>query len=78
MGGRIRSSGTRQATGRGSGRALVPVMEAADLGDRDDATPGRRLDVSGNGSVPLEREMRARPIVVADVALEKAAEVSLA
>jgi hypothetical protein len=30
------------------------MIKAAHLGDRDDASLGRRLDVPGEGSVPLE------------------------
>jgi len=30
---------------------FYPVMEAPDLGDRDDATPGRRLEIPGNGGI---------------------------
>jgi hypothetical protein len=32
-------------------------MKAADLGNRDDAAPGWRLDVSEDGGVPVEREV---------------------
>jgi hypothetical protein len=58
-----------------SGRALVQMMEAANLGDRDDAAAGRRVDVSGNGSAPLERKVRVRLIIIADVAFGNPPEV---
>jgi hypothetical protein len=34
------------------------MMKAADLGDRDDATPGRRLDVAGKGGLAVQGEVR--------------------
>jgi hypothetical protein len=55
--------GFREARGCGStrspsGDALVTVMEPADLGNSaDPAAAGRRLDVSGDGAVVLERLM---------------------
>ena len=38
------------------GVPLVPVMQAADLGDRHDAALGGRRDGTGNGRVCVERE----------------------
>jgi hypothetical protein len=53
--------------GRLSGDAVVAVVEAADLGGRDDASGGRRCNRARDRPVFVQREMRARVQVVRDV-----------
>src|SRR5881397_838567 len=53
-------------------------MQAADLGDSDDGTDRRRLNAPRDRSIPLQREMRTRDVVVVDVVLQDAHEVSFA
>ena len=57
--------------------ADVAVVESADLGQCNDAPLRGWLDGARLGSILLEREMRARAVVVADVAVQTATEVSL-
>ena len=59
-----------------SGDALVTVMESADLGDGADLATGRRLDVSGDGAVVLQRLMRTRTIVIGNVGAQEPAQVA--
>lgn len=57
-GGRIRPSDTRQSGPKRSGGVLVPMMEAADLGEGDHATSGGRPDVPGEGVLAVKGEVR--------------------
>ena len=57
--------------------ADVAVVEAADKGQGDDATEIGWLDSARLGRVLVEREVRARGVVVAEVAAQAPAEVSL-
>jgi hypothetical protein len=52
-------------------------MESADLGQGNDAPPLAQLDSPRLGSILLEPEVRARAVVVAQVALQATTEVSL-
>jgi len=54
------------------------MMKVARLGNSDHATPGGRLNFSGDRSAPLEREVRTRLVIVADVAFENPAQMVLA
>ena len=47
-------------------------MQATDLGDSHDGTERRRLNAPRDGSIPLQREMGTRDVVVVDVALQDA------
>jgi hypothetical protein len=60
------------------GAPLVPVMEAADLGDRDDVTPRRRLRRSRMRRVFGQRQMRPGPMIVREVSCQHAAQMPLA
>ena len=51
-------------------------MKSADLRDRNDATARWRLPLASMGAVVVEGLMRARGVVVREVAAEQAAEVS--
>ena len=55
---------------------MIPVMKAADLRDRDDAPARWRLYFARIRAVVVEGLMRARGVVVREVAAEQAAEVS--
>src|SRR6267143_6622273 len=57
--------------------AEVAVVESADLGHGNDASLLGWLDSARLGSVLLEREMRARAVIVAEVAVQTTTEVSL-
>jgi hypothetical protein len=46
-------------------------MKAAHLGDRDDAALGGRLELSRDGGVPLEREMRTRLVGYRDIVAQE-------
>jgi hypothetical protein len=50
------------------------MVETADLGNRDDAPHGRWRDRTRQGSVLVERQMRARRGVVLNVRLQHAAQ----
>ena len=68
---------------RGEGRlrlrrvAEVPVVEATDLGQGDHAAVLRWLDRARLRCILLEREMRPRAVVVAQVALQTTSQMSL-
>ena len=51
-------------------------MKSADLRDRNDAPARWRLPLASKGAVIVEGLMRARGVVVREVAAEQAAEVS--
>ncbi len=53
------------------------MVESADLGQGNDASLRGWLDGARLGSILLEREMRARAVVVAEVAVQTTTEVSL-
>ncbi len=53
------------------------MVESADLGQGNDASLFGWLDGARLGSIPLEREVRARTVVVAEVAVQTRTEVSL-
>jgi hypothetical protein len=53
-------------------------MQAADLGDSHDGTERRRFNAPRDRSIPLQREMRTRDIVVVDVFAEDLSEMILA
>src|SRR5438445_12473052 len=57
--------------------ADVAVVESADLGQGNDASLRGWLEGARLGSILLEREMRARAVVVAEVAVQTTTEVSL-
>lgn len=56
----------------------VAMLQAADVAALHDVPPRWRLDRPGIGRVRVEREMGARPMVVAEVTDQDAVEVSLA
>ena len=64
--------------GVSGGAPLVPVMEAADLGDRDDVTQRRRLGRSGVWRIFGQRQMRPCPMIVGEVSRQHAAQMRLA
>src|SRR4029450_855914 len=72
-----RARGPRGCTRSRSGDALVPVMEPADLGDGANPAAGRRLDVSGDGAVVLQRLMRTRTIVIGHVGAQETRQMSV-
>ena len=53
------------------------MVESADLGQGNDAPLLGRLDGARLGSILLEREMRTRAVVVAEVVVQTTTEVSL-
>jgi hypothetical protein len=53
-------------------------MQAANFGDRDDRTELRRFDRPSIGSIFLEREVRAGPVIVREIRREDASKVTLA
>ena len=57
--------------------ADVTVVESADLGQRNDAAVLGQLDGAWLGRILLEREVRPRAVVVAEVAVQTTTEVSL-
>src|SRR2546428_427012 len=54
------------------------MMQAADLGNRDDRAQSRRLNWPPVGCVLVEREMSASPVIVREVAGQDAAQVAFA
>ena len=54
------------------------MMQAADLGNRDDRAQSRRLNWPPVGCVLVEREMSASLVIVRQVAGQGAAQVSFA
>ena len=54
------------------------MVEAADFGNRDDPAEFRPLDWPAVGRVLVERQVRARPVVVREVASQGAAQVLFA
>src|SRR3989441_8779724 len=76
-----RASGGRRSRGGGdsSGRAPdVAVMQATDLGNRDDPAEFRPLNSSAVGRILVKREVSTRPMVVREVASQGTAQVSFA
>ena len=53
------------------------MVEAADFAQLDELAHRRRLDVSGVRSVLVQGEVSSRPMVVADIGSEDAAEMCL-
>jgi hypothetical protein len=53
-------------------------MQATNFGDRDDRTELRRFDRPSIGSIFLEREVRAGPVIVREIRREDASKVTLA
>ena len=53
-------------------------MQAANLGDRDDRTELRRFDRPSIGSIFLEREVSAGPVIVHEVRRQDSSKVTLA
>jgi hypothetical protein len=73
----------RQWRGRLAGFGLrrpsdVAVMQATDFANRDDRAELRRLDRASVRCILVEREMRARPMIVREVADEDVAEMPFA
>src|SRR2546426_7682033 len=60
---------------RRSGRALVPVMLAADLRDGHDTATRRRLHFARMGAVVVDGLMRARGVVVREATAQQASEM---
>src|SRR5437773_10282963 len=58
--------------------ADVPVMQATDFGNLHDPTRLGALDGPDVRRILVEREMRARPVIVGEVAGQDAAEVAFA
>ena len=56
----------------------VAVVQAADLGQSDDAAVLGWLDGAAIGCILLEREMRPRAVVVAEVTAQTTTEMSVA
>jgi hypothetical protein len=54
---RVKTAG-RAPVGRSGGEALVPVVQAADLGSLHDLAHGWRMSLSRVGRVLAQREMR--------------------
>ena len=54
------------------------MMQSADLGNRDHATFLWGLHTSWRGRVFLQREMRARSVVISDITGQNAPEMPLA
>jgi hypothetical protein len=52
-------------------------MEPADLGNGANPAAGRRLDVSGDGAVVLQRLMRTRTIVIGNVGAQETTQMSV-
>src|SRR5262245_1977001 len=53
------------------------MVKTADLGDRDDCACGRRTGRSLIGRVLLEAEMRAAPMIIADIGRKNPSEMRL-
>jgi hypothetical protein len=62
----------------GSGRALVEVMEPANLRGCNHTPELGRLYLSGSGRVVVKRLMRPHGVVIGDVAMQKLAQMGLA
>jgi hypothetical protein len=60
------------------GAPLVPVMETADFGDRDNPSGRRRLDRSAIGRVLFQPEMRSTFMVIRDIFRKHASQMRLA
>jgi len=60
-----------------SGDALVPLMESAEVRNRHDTLPGRRLEGAWVRAVLVQRLMGARGIVVGQVRSQQPMEVPL-
>jgi len=56
----------------------VAVMQATDFGNREDRAERWRLDRPSIGSVLLEREVSAGPMIVREVPREDSSKVTLA
>ena len=53
------------------------MVQATNVGDRDNATAARWFDLSRKRCVPVERQVRTSSMIVADVAGKDAIEVFL-
>jgi len=56
----------------------IAVMQATDFGNREDRAERRRLDMPSIGSIFLEREVSAGPVIVREIRREDASKVTLA
>ncbi len=56
----------------------VAVMQTTDFGNREDRAERWRLDIPSIGSIFLEREVSAGPVIVREVRREDASKVALA
>ena len=56
----------------------VAVMQATDLGNREDRAERWRLDIPFIGSIFLEREVSAGPVIVGEVRRQDSSKVTLA
>jgi hypothetical protein len=52
-------------------------MESADFRELDDPAEFRRLDLSGLRRILAERQMRARSVVVAEIASQNSSQMAL-
>ncbi len=50
-----------------SGQPLVTMMQAADQRKGDDLPGAARLDWPGDRAVPVQRQVRARAVIIGDV-----------
>ena len=53
-------------------------MQATDFGNREDRAERRRLDMPPIGSIFLEREVSAGPVIVREIRREDSSKVTLA
>jgi hypothetical protein len=53
-------------------------MQATDFGNREDRAEGWRLDMPSVGSVLLQREVSAGPVIVREVRRQDSSKVTLA
>ena len=74
--GRIRFAELVRASG--SGCAGVPVMQPADLRDRNNPTLGRRLDFAAQRRVAIQGGVRPNTVVIGNVPAKNAPEVRFA
>ena len=59
--------GLTKVSQQSGGTPFVPMMEATNFGDFDHASPTDFLDFAMFGGIHLQREMRARVVIVVEV-----------